>query len=142
MFLRVWGGVFECYPFGVADKNGQVAIVMGDSTSSVAAEQNTLHGTVAQIRMIDEVLRNEQVSFIKMDIEGSELAALKGAQTVIKSHKPILAICIYHSIFDMLDIPLYIKSLEPEYQIYIRHYTGELLETVCYAIPRERVLEQ
>lgn len=62
------------------------------------------------------------------------LSALAGAETIIRMQKPKLAICIYHSPGDMLNIPLYIKKLVPEYSIYIRHYTDMMLETVCYAV--------
>ena len=82
---------------------------------------------IGEVRKLDDVLKGERVTFIKMDIEGSELAALKGAANT-------LAICIYHSPQDMLKIPIYIKSLVPEYKIYIRHYTDMMLETVCYAV--------
>ncbi len=89
---------------------------------------------IGEVRKLDDVLKGERVTFIKMDIEGSELAALKGAANTIRSQKPKLAICIYHSPQDMLNIPIYIKSLVPEYKIYIRHYTDMMLETVCYAV--------
>ena len=47
-----------------------------------------------------------------MDIEGAELPALKGAERSIKRYRPNLAISIYHSLDDFLDIPEYINSLK------------------------------
>lgn len=82
---------------------------------------------------LDEIVKEEKVTFIKMDIEGSELDALKGAQNVIKKNKPKLAICIYHKPEDILEIPAYILKLVPEYKFYIRHYTSCMWETVLYA---------
>ena len=75
----------------------------------------------------------ERVDFIKMDIEGSELEALKGAKNTIKRHKPRLAICIYHKIEDFYTIPKYIKELVPEYKLYVKHHTDREWETVLYA---------
>lgn len=83
---------------------------------------------------IDKYLKDEPVTFIKMDIEGSELLALKGAVKTIKKHKPKLAICIYHKPEDLWEIPLFIKKILPEYKIYIRHHSKYLFETVCYAV--------
>lgn len=83
---------------------------------------------------IDSVCENEEVTYIKMDIEGSELDALDGAKQCILRNKPKLAICLYHKPQDMWEIPLYIKRLVPEYRIYFRHHTDLLNETVCYAI--------
>lgn len=82
---------------------------------------------------LDEIVKDEKVSYIKMDIEGSELNALKGAKNVIKRDRPRLAICIYHKPEDILELPLYILDLVPEYKFYIRHYCSCMWETVLYA---------
>lgn len=82
---------------------------------------------------IDEVLQDTEVTFIKLDIEGSELEALKGAKETIKKYRPKLAICIYHKIEDLWEIPKYILDLVPDYKLYVRHYTTYLYETVIYA---------
>lgn len=57
--------------------------------------------------------------FIKMDVEGSEMDALRGAEKLILSRKPALAICAYHLENDILDISFYLKSLVPEYKLYL-----------------------
>lgn len=83
---------------------------------------------------IDKVLNGNYVSFIKMDIEGSELEALKGAKESIIKYRPRLAISIYHKREDILEIPSYILGLVPDYNLYIRHYSSDIWETVLYAI--------
>jgi hypothetical protein len=71
-----------------------------------------------------------------MDIEGAELNALKGAEKTIIKDKPKLAICIYHSNEDMIQIAEYIHNLIPAYKIYIRQYRlyPSAAETVLYAV--------
>lgn len=76
----------------------------------------------------------EDVTFIKMDIEGAELNALKGAKEVIKKNKPKLAICVYHKNEDIIDIYDYITKLVPEYKVYLRHHNVSGTETVLYAV--------
>lgn len=73
-------------------------------------------------------------TFIKMDIEGAEADALKGAKNIIARYKPKLAVCIYHKPEDLWEIPLQIHRLNKKYKFYVRHYSHELCETVCYAL--------
>ena len=84
---------------------------------------------------IDEAIHpGDKVTFIKMDVEGSELESLKGAKNTILRDKPKLAICIYHKPEDMVTIPLYIKELVPEYKLYVRRHSNSWAETVLYAV--------
>ena len=89
--------------------------------------------TMILVTSIDKSV-NEPATFIKMDVEGSELEALRGARETIRKNRPKLAICIYHKPEDVLTIPLYIREIVPEYRFYIRHHFLSLLETVLYAI--------
>ncbi len=99
----------------------------GCSTGSPGTERGSL-------TTIDSVCGDENVTYIKMDIEGSEMDALDGAKKCILRNKPKLAVCLYHKPQDMWEIPLYIKQMIPEYKIYLRHHTDLLNETVCYAV--------
>jgi len=73
-------------------------------------------------------------TFIKMDIEGSELEAICGAKNIISTHKPRLAISVYHKPEDIYTILEAIKSFRDDYVFYFRHYTDVICETVLYAI--------
>ena len=101
-----------------------------EGTSTSLNEEGTL---IVKGVDIDSVIGDEEVTFIKMDIEGSELKALQGARKTIVQQKPRLAICIYHKSMDIIEIPTYLMSLVPEYKFYIRHYTAYMQETVLYA---------
>ncbi|MCU7835983.1 MAG: FkbM family methyltransferase [gamma proteobacterium symbiont of Taylorina sp.] len=88
---------------------------------------------------IDDVVITKnikQVDLIKMDIEGAEIPALKGSEKTIKKFKPKLAICVYHKPDDLIEIPKYIKSLNPDYEFYFDYYTDIGWEAVLYAIDR------
>jgi FkbM family methyltransferase len=89
---------------------------------------------------LDSILSSLPVSFLKMDIEGSELATLAGAKELIEKNTPILAICAYHRQNDLWNIPLSIRGLKPDYSIYLRPHVLEGWDLVCYAIPANRRL--
>ena len=61
-------------------------------------------------------------SYIKMDIEGAEMGTLRSGEEIIKKAKPKLNISLYHRTTDFFEIPLYIKSLCPDYSLYLRHH--------------------
>lgn len=84
---------------------------------------------------IDAVPECQDATWIKMDIEGSEMDALRGARELIRRNHPKLTICIYHSDEDMIRIVEYVHELAPEYKLYIRHHKRDAGETVLYAIP-------
>lgn len=80
----------------------------------------------------------EKITFIKMDIEGSELEALEGAAKTISRYMPKLAICCYHKREDIFTLFSYISNFENKemkYNIYLRHHSNSAYETVLYALP-------
>lgn len=100
-----------------------------------ASRINNNGNITAEVVPIDEIIPdNEKVTFIKMDIEGAEYEALQGAAKTIRRCKPKLAICIYHKQQDIIEIPVLIKSICPDYKFYIRHHSIDMTETVLYAM--------
>lgn len=77
-----------------------------------------------------------RVDFIKLDVEGAELMALKGARTTIRTHKPKLAVCLYHRLDDFVNIPDYLSSLDTPYRFFLGHFTISSGETVLFGTPK------
>lgn len=100
------------------------------------SEQNF---TVDAISIDEYVSENniEKIDFIKMDIEGAEMKALKGAEQTLIKFRPQLAISIYHSNNDMQDIPIYLHNILKNYIFKIGQYSPDNDETILYAIPEE-----
>lgn len=83
---------------------------------------------------IDDAIKDGKATLIKMDIEGSELAALHGAERTIIRNKPFLAICVYHKKEDLISIIPYIKQIVPEYKVYLRHHSNTGCDLVAYFV--------
>lgn len=73
-------------------------------------------------------------TIIKLDVEGSEVPALQGAQGLIREHKPLLAVALYHRPQDLWEVPKVITGIRQDYKFYLRHYTQFYHETVLYAV--------
>lgn len=121
----------EVLPYGVYSDDKRISFLnVAGGTSRICDNSED----VIDVRKLDTILLNENVTFIKMDIEGAELDALKGAKAIIQKNKPKLAISIYHKPEDIIEIPLLLHEILPEYKFYIRHYSIYSVETVLYAI--------
>lgn len=105
----------------------------GGQASQVITDDSCEAETI-EVVSLDNYFKEKRVTFIKMDIEGSELEALKGAKNMIKKQKPRLAISLYHKAEDVVEIPEYILSLVSDYKLYLRTYGfGIRDDTVLYA---------
>ncbi len=122
----------ELMKMGLWCRNTNLAFQCDELAGSHIVESDE-GGTQVKVVALDSCVQ-EKVTFIKMDIEGAELKALEGAKQLITKYRPKLAICIYHKREDMWEIPYFIKSLVPEYKLYIRHYSNYDYETVLYAV--------
>lgn len=125
----------QVFPYGISDKRGMVSFESGGKENSRIVKQTGQKiDDVIETVALDEFLKNERVTFIKMDIEGAELDALSGARRIIKAQKPKLAISVYHRWDDIITIPKLILEMMPDYKLYIRHYSLLANETVLYAL--------
>ncbi|MEI8366732.1 MAG: FkbM family methyltransferase [Parachlamydiaceae bacterium] len=91
---------------------------------------------------LDEILLGKTPTWIKMDIEGSEPDALKGANEIISLHAPVLAICVYHQQNHLWLIPLMISKMFSNYKYFLRPHLLESWDLVCYAIPTSRCVPE
>ena len=88
------------------------------------------------IDTIDNLIHDE-VDYIKLDIEGAEQDAIKGAHNTIQKCHPILAVCVYHKAQDWYKVPQMILDIRSDYDVYLRHYMEGIYETVMYFIPKK-----
>jgi len=105
------------------------AATAGEDAKVVTDTRGTVvHGTA--IDLLDCV-----PTYIKLDIEGAEKAALEGAVKTISRHAPKLAVCVYHKPADLWELPLYIREIYPAGKMYLRSHGENGFETVLYVLP-------
>jgi len=120
------------YEIALSDNKGFVRFSINGSSSRFD-NNGSIH--IYTDKLDDTV--SAPVSYIKMDIEGAEKNALMGAQNIIKTFHPRLAVCVYHLGDDFWRIPELLLSIREDYNIYLRHYTEGIAETVMYFVPRQ-----
>ena len=119
---------------GLWSKESNLSFKLGLCGDSRITENGEGTNTSIAVTSIDKILKGERSSFIKMDIEGAELEALRGAKNTIQKYHPKLAISVYHKPEDIITIPSFIKSISPSYHLYLRNYHMlDMTETVLYA---------
>jgi len=131
--LSGFGNIYF-YKMGLAQAKKTLRFSAGAGSASKLSETGDV--TIA-VDALDDIIQ-ERVSFIKMDIEGAEGPALTGARRHIVNDHPKLAVCCYHRVEDLWQIPEQVMSMRDDYQLYLRHYTDGLHETVMYFIPPKK----
>ncbi len=116
---------------GAFSRKDKLYFAEGDGEASAISENGNV---IIDVDTIDNVLGENKATFIKMDVEGSELEALRGARKQIMENKPRLAICVYHKKEDLITIPEYIHKLNPEYRFYLRTHSKMPTELVLFCI--------
>jgi len=136
-FIKRFGGEaamaaarISLLPYAASDRRERVMFdVTGTAGSAIA---NT--GLQVEATTLDDVVANQAPTFIKMDIEGAEPKALAGAASIMRTHKPRLAVCLYHDRRHLWEIPLQIAESQSAYRLTLRRYADECWELVCYAL--------
>lgn len=113
-------------------------VTSGDKSDSDIIEPGGLAVNSFASTSLDDYASTKlsRVDFIKMDIEGAEMDAIDGAMKIIREFKPRLAISAYHKPDDLWEIPIKLKSLNPNYKLYFGHHSPINWESVFYAVHR------
>ena len=127
--MNISGIDYELISKGLWSSEKELHLKTNDTASTISEDGDT----EIQVDSIDHLI-GKPATFIKMDIEGSEYEALLGARNTILKCKPKLAICIYHKMEDIWELPGLIYAMCPKYTFYLRHYSFADNETVLYAL--------
>ncbi len=123
-----------CVPSGLGDQDTSLSFFeseLGNMSGSFLFSHGTQGGSL-RVQRLDDYLHGEPVTYLKADIEGFELPMLHGASVSVKTHRPKMAISLYHRLTDMFELPLFLRSLVPDYKMAVRHHSLNQDETVLY----------
>ena len=129
--LKDFKGQYKIIDKAVSYRNCVFRFQSEGSTDSKICDDGSVEISCVKI---DEYVGDLDVTFLKIDIEGYELNALKGAKETIVRCKPTIAISLYHKPEDIFVLPEYILSLNPEYKLFVRRYDALCAETVLFAV--------
>ena len=103
-----------------------------------ASQLQATGATQVRGEALDTVIGDGAVSFLKLDVEGAELAALQGAARILRTQRPLVAACVYHRPEDLWTVPEFILEAMPASRLYLRRHGWDGWETVVYVVPDER----
>jgi FkbM family methyltransferase len=115
---------------------GAERAVLHMSSSGASSSFSDTGDVEIECATLDELLADEEPTFIKMDIEGAEIDALRGAAETLRRCRPTLAICVYHAPDHLWRIPLLLNELLPGSRLSLRSHMLDGFDTVCYCIAK------
>lgn len=118
---------------GASNRNGTMYL-SSNVLSSISQLSESGTFAVPIVKIDDDI--EENITFIKMDIEGGEEEALLGCIEKIKKNHPKLALSVYHNHKDIWRLPRIIYEADPSYNFYMRYYGSSVLPTeyILYAV--------
>lgn len=108
-------------------KNACISDFTGKGLFGMLGGRNSNSSTLkaeADFITVDRLLEGNGATFIKMDIEGEELKAIKGAEKTIRDYKPKMLVSAYHRNEDLITLPKAVLDINPNYKIYMRHFSA------------------
>jgi len=123
----------QLFQAAVGEQRARLRFDAAGNMSSSFSNAGAIEVTVLPI---DEVVAESGASlYLKFDVEGAELAALKGSGELISRARPLLALSVYHRPDDLWQLPLYLAAQDLDYRLYLRTQGEDGTEVICYSLP-------
>ncbi len=122
-------------------------LALGDTEGSIQVE--TENGPASRVGLGEQAVPMTTIdlfskthaapTFIKIDIEGFEPQCLQGAEQVIRTTAPVVAVCVYHLQSHLWEILLQLQSYYPDYSYSLCPHLSDGWDLVLYAVPKSRL---
>jgi FkbM family methyltransferase len=132
------GGRIECVKRALWNRSGETLGYTSRASGTSLLVGSKDDGSVETISIDDWVRQRAlpRVDFIKLDVEGAELDALRGAEKTIRTFRPRIAVSVYHREDDLISIPAFLHSFNCGYKLLLDHFTIYNEETILFADPK------
>lgn len=129
---------FLVMEFALSDVDSDAWFEVNGTASRMLPSDPGSGGVPVAVRALDGLLDRHagkllRPHFIKMDIEGAEIHALRGARATIAADGPAIAVSVYHHPAHLVEAFEFLRILRPDYRFRLRHYTEGYTETVLFA---------
>jgi len=121
------------YNKGVWDKKDKLKFNINSNARTMSAISQNGKNYI-EVDTIDNLVDNFKATYIKMEVQGSAIKALNGAENTIKNSKPKIAVSVDYNPDDLITIPAFINRTAPGYKFYLRHYLYITHMLVLYAV--------
>jgi FkbM family methyltransferase len=123
------------WPCGLYSHTTQLHFSAGQGEASAITPGGE---TMIQCVSIDEAMHGFCPSLIKLDVEGAEPDALRGATETIHKHTPFITAGLYHHPFHLWQIPMLLHSIQPGYRMYLRQHAENGFDLWLHAVPSRK----
>ncbi|MBC5763633.1 FkbM family methyltransferase [Ramlibacter albus] len=121
-----------CLPLAAADRYRMLSFTADEGEASRVGDGSVSVAAVA----LDELLPNESIGMLKLDVEGGEAMALRGARRLIERSRPVLAVSLYHNPQDLWELPELLFEMCPGYDFHVGQHQANTFDSVLYAVPK------
>ena len=120
-------GNLEVLPMGLWSTETELTFYLSHTFSQLASfykkiEHEDIEEITIPVTSLDAFFKDKPQSdwptFIKMEIRGAEIEALKGAKKIIKTKRPKLALSVYHEIEHSYELLRIAQEYNPDYYFY------------------------
>lgn len=125
---------FTISPYGLSDCNGRVGFADNEGEASHVVENPgpDFSGSTIEVARLDDVIARTEPTYVKLDIEGAEQAALRGMENAFRAGN-VFAVSVYHRPADLWEIPLMLRERLPGCRMRLRQHGHHGFDTVVYA---------
>ena len=117
---------------GVSDRSRRVRFAATGTTASCLDGRGDAS---IEVVALDDLLEPDLPYLIKLDVEGAESCALRGARRTLGSGRSGVAVSLYHRPEDIVELPRQVDEIMPHARFVLRSHGFDGTDLVLYAFP-------